>query len=102
MTCEAANGTAHPTDDAPVRLRVAGLSSREIGGELVVLDLDSSRYLSVGGSGTVLFELLRTPRHRAELVTALRERFDVDEATARRDVDQFLTELGNAGLLDTA
>lgn len=102
MTRDAADGAAHSTDDTPIRLRVDGVSSREVGGELVVLDLDASRYLAVGGSGTMLFELLRTPRHRVDLVSALVDRFEVDEDTARRDVDRFLDELGEAGLLTTA
>ncbi len=102
MTHDAADAAGPATDDVPIRLRVDGVSSREVDGELVVLDLDASRYLAVGGSGTMLFELLRSPCRRADLVTALVERFEVDEDTARRDVDRFLAELGEAGLLTAA
>lgn len=102
MTHDAADGAGHSTDDKPIRLSVAGISSRMVDGELVVLDLDASRYLAVGGSGTMLFELFRVPRHRADLVTALVDRFEVDEDTARRDVNRFLAKLGEAGLLTPA
>lgn len=85
----------------PVRLRANGLSSRELGGELVILDFDNSHYLTVRGSGVVLFELLHEECSREHLVTELLARFDVDEHTARRDVDTFLAELSDAGLLGT-
>jgi hypothetical protein len=82
-----------------VRLRDSGLSSRKVGGEVVVLDLESSRYLTISGSGVLLFELLREERDRDELVTALLATFEVDEATARRDVDAFIADLADADLL---
>jgi hypothetical protein len=65
----------------------------------VVLDLDSSQYLTVRGSGVYLFELLGVERDRDELVAALLARFEVDEGTARDDVDRFLADLAEAGLL---
>jgi hypothetical protein len=65
----------------------------------VVLDLDSSQYLTVRGSGVYLFELLGVERDRDELVAALLARFEVDEGTARDDVDRFLADLADAGLL---
>jgi hypothetical protein len=84
---------------ATARLREGGLSSCSVGGELVVLDLDGSQYLTIRGSGIYLFELLGVERHRDELVAALLERFEVDEGTARVDVDRFLADLAEAGLL---
>lgn len=82
-----------------MRLRENGMSSRQVGGDVVILDMENSRYLTVGGSGAFLFDLLHVERDRDELVRALCDEFDVDEATAGRDVDAFLTELSSAGLL---
>lgn len=84
---------------ATARLRESGLSSCSVGGELVVLDLDGSQYLTIRGSGVYLFELLGVERDRDELVAALLARFEVDADTARADVDRFLTDLAGAGLL---
>jgi hypothetical protein len=75
------------------------LSSRKVGGEVVVLDLESSQYLTISGSGVLLFELLREEHDRDELVAALLSAFEVDEDTARRDVDAFIADLSDAGLL---
>lgn len=82
-----------------MRLRDSGLSSRKVGNEVVILDSDSSRYLTVSGSGVLLFELLREEHDRDELVSALLATFEVDPDTARRDVDAFIADLSNAGLL---
>jgi hypothetical protein len=82
-----------------VHLRDSGLSSRKFGGEVVVLDLESSRYLTISGSGVLLFELLREEHDRDELVAALLSAFEVDEDTVRRDVDAFIADLSDAGLL---
>lgn len=90
-----------PTDPASVRLRASGLSSRKVGGELVVLDFNSSQYFTIRGSGIFLFELLQENRDREELISALLTRFDVEEDTARRDLDTFLSDLSGAGLLST-
>jgi hypothetical protein len=84
-----------------VRLRPSGLSSRKIGGELVVLDFNSSHYFTIRGSGIFLFELLQEKHEREDLIASLLARFDVEEDTARRDVDKFLSDLSNAGLLST-
>ncbi|MFZ0874561.1 MAG: PqqD family protein [Pseudonocardiaceae bacterium] len=84
---------------ATARLRETGLSSCLVGGELVVLDLDGSQYLTIRGSGIYLFELLGVERDRDELVAAVLAKFDVDEDTARADVDRFLADLAEAGLL---
>ncbi len=65
----------------------------------MILDLDSSRYLTISGSGVLLFELLREEHDRDELVAALLAAFEVDEDTARLDVDAFISDLSDAGLL---
>lgn len=82
-----------------MRLRDSGLSSRTVGGEVVVLDIESSRYLTISGSGVLLFELLREEHDRDELVAAVLATFEVDEDTACRDVDAFIADLSDAGLL---
>lgn len=65
----------------------------------MILDFDSSRYLTVSGSGVLLFELLREEHDRDELVAAVLAAFEVDADTAWRDVDRFIADLSDAGLL---
>jgi hypothetical protein len=84
---------------ALMRLRENGLSSRQVGDDVVLLDMVNSRYLTVSGSGVLLLEELREERTRDELAAALCGAYDVDADTAGRDVDAFVTQLSNAGLL---
>ena len=85
-----------------MRLRRHDVSLRELDGETVLLDLATSRYLVVNGSGTVLLGHLDEGSSRAGLVEALVDEFAVDEATAGRDVDAFVDSLRDLGLLDDA
>lgn len=72
---------------------------QEIDGELVVLDLTRSVYLTTNRSGAVLATLLQEERERDELVDALVAEYGVDRALAGRDVDAFLAQLDDKGLL---
>jgi hypothetical protein len=72
-----------------MRLRDNGLSSRKVGGEVAVFDLGSSRDL----------ELLCAEHDRDELGAALQAAFEIDEDMARLDVDAFIADLSDAGLL---
>ena len=83
-----------------MRLRSEGLSARELDGEIILLDLRASRYLSVSGVGVEIVNLLSEDRTEEELVTALLERYDVDEALVRRDMSAFVSQLRDAGLLE--
>ena len=82
-----------------MRLRDTGLAARRIGGQTVILDHNKSRYLTISGAGTLLFELLHADRDRGDLIEAVLETYDIDAETAARDVDAFIAELANAGLL---
>lgn len=82
-----------------MRLRSANLSLREIDGETVLLDLAGSKYLSVNSSGTVLLHLLAENRSRDELVDALVSTYGISAAQAGGDVDAFLSNLADKGLL---
>jgi hypothetical protein len=86
-------------DDATLRLREEGLNWREIDGEVVVLDVERSHYLNLNATGCVLWLLLAEGTTERQLVDKLIEEFDVDEPTAREDVQTFLTSCRDNGLL---
>jgi hypothetical protein len=94
-----------PADDAaerPVRLRSEELEWREIEGEVVALDLRNTTYFGLNRTGAVLWDALQQGATRSELVSRVAERFAIDEATAGPDVDAFLADLENRGLLEGA
>ncbi len=82
-----------------MRLRSTELSTRTIGGETIVLSLPDSRYFSVTGIGSRVFELLGEERTMDELVETVVGEYDVDAATARRDIEKFVDRLRDARLL---
>ena len=80
-------------------LREQDLDWREVEGEIVALDAQGALYLAVRGSGAVLWRLLADSTTRDGLVHALVETYDIDATRAGDDVDEFLTTLGERGLL---
>ncbi len=87
-------------DAARHRLRATDITWREVNGELVVLDLRSSDYLSVNGTGAELWTLLVEGATVSELVTALIKTHEIDAPSAERDVRDFLAVLQQAQLLE--
>ncbi|HVW41032.1 MAG TPA: PqqD family protein [Amycolatopsis sp.] len=82
-----------------MRVRAADISARTIGDETIVLSLPASRYFTIGGVGTRVFELLSEDRTVDELVQTISGEYEVDAGTARRDIEAFLDQLRDAQLL---
>lgn len=82
-----------------MRLRPKDISAREMGDEVIVLDLQSSRYLSITGVGIRLFELLSQERSIEELVDTIASEYEVSPDVARRDTERFIEQLQASGLL---
>lgn len=87
---------------------IPGFVLREIAGETIAVPSgEAARRLSglviLNDSGKFLFELLQQERTEAELVNALTQVYEVDEATARTDTAEFLSLLRTQEMLiDTA
>ena len=82
-----------------MRLRNDGVTWQEIDGELVILDLHRSVYLTTNQTGAVLVGLLADEASESELVAGLLAEFDVDLAQAAADVTSFITVLREKQLL---
>jgi Coenzyme PQQ synthesis protein D (PqqD) len=87
--------------DPELKLRSDGLEWREVEGEVIVLDLEGSVYMSLNGSGAVCWHALAGGATRDEIVRRLTERFNVARERAERDVEDFLQELRSHDLLET-
>jgi hypothetical protein len=83
-----------------MRLRSEGLSARELDGKLVILDLQRSQYLTLSTTGTELLRLLEQGLGTEDLVAALVDGYDVERDVAARDVEAFVGQLTEAGLLE--
>lgn len=83
-----------------LRLRADRLHWLEADGEVVALDEQSLMYLNANPAGAVLWQALAQGTTRDQLVQGILDEFEVDEATARSDVDRFLADLHARGLLE--
>lgn len=80
-----------------------GYLLREVAGSHVVVpvrDADLNGMITLNDTGALLWERLQRGCDEADLLRALRDAFEVDEATARADIARFLDRLTEAGLLD--
>lgn len=78
---------------------------REIVGEYVMIPLGKdalnfSGMVSTSETGAAIIEALRDEISREELLQILLDQFDIDEATASVDLDEFLTQLRKINVLD--
>jgi hypothetical protein len=85
--------------DERLELRREAVEWRRIESEVIAIDLERAVYLGVNGSGAVLWELLAHGTTRATLVDRLVEAYAIDEHRAEEDVERFLAELEQRGLL---
>lgn len=82
-----------------LRLRQQDVAARGFQDETVILDLRSSTYFSTNATGTVLWRELERGTTRAQLIGALLNEFEVDEERATADVDAFVADCRQRGLL---
>jgi hypothetical protein len=82
-----------------LRLRPEALQWREIEGEVVAVDLETSSYLGANAAGAVLWRSLAVGATKEELVALLVAEFGIDAAQAATDTDAFLAQLRESGLL---
>lgn len=83
-----------------MRLRGDRLSWREIDDEIVALDLETSTYFTANATASTVIRRLSTGAETSDLVVALVEEFDVDDATATSGVEAILRDLDQMGLLE--
>ncbi|MPV38112.1 PqqD family protein [Georgenia subflava] len=85
-----------------MKLRENDVTWREIDGEMVILDLRTSKYLTANAVGTKLLQLLAADRSTDELADALVDEFDISRDRATGDVEVFVKQLSDRGLLQAA
>ena len=82
-----------------MQLRKQDLEWREIASDIVILNALDASYLTLNGSGALLWRMLATSTTRDQMVTALLDAYDVEESVAAADTDAFLQTLSEQGLL---
>ena len=85
---------------AIVRLRREGLAWSDIGGETILLDLETSTYFAAKGAGSFLLGCLVDGMDEALLADRLAEHFEVSLEIAQQDTLDFLRDLEDRHLLE--
>ena len=83
-----------------MRLRTQDVTWQEIDGELVILDLARSTYLTTNGSGAFLAKRLTDEVSEDELAAALAAEYGIAAEDALADVREFVGSLAELELLE--
>ena len=76
------------------------LVATEMNGETLMLDVESGKYFSLNGLGGYIWRLIETPADTDKIVASVLDDFDDgEEVQVRRDVEKFLTNLVDYGLI---
>lgn len=81
-----------------------GYVLRQVAGNSIVIAvgdeaLNFNGIITINGAGTFLWEKLINGADKDTLLRAMLSEYDIDEATASADIDEFLLRLKNADLL---
>jgi Coenzyme PQQ synthesis protein D (PqqD) len=87
-------------EDPMLKLRDAGVAWKEVDGEVVALDEREALYLAANPAGAILWRALADGATHGALVDGLVGEFGIDAGRASADVDAFLADLRERGLLD--
>jgi pyrroloquinoline quinone biosynthesis protein D len=74
-------------------------SETQIDDEIVVMSLDSGDFFSLSGTARAIWLLLDGTRDRAALIGALTEQYGAARESIAGEVDVFLAQLDQAGLI---
>jgi hypothetical protein len=83
-------------------LRGDDLAWRTVEDELIAIDVRDSTYLSANDSGLLMWNALAGGTTKEDLAASLVDTYGIDAGTASADVDAFLADLKERGLLDEA
>jgi len=72
---------------------------QEVGGETVLLDLESEHYFGLDAVGTRIWALLGEGASVGAVVDTLLQEYEVERETLEADVAELLSRLAEAGLI---
>lgn len=76
------------------------LAFRRIVGEMFIVDAARAEMHELNGTAALIWEGLAAGRTEKAIIAALLSEFEIEEKTARADLESFLKELEKAGLLE--
>ena len=95
-------GPIPPLGPGSVLVAARDQVSTEVEGEAVILNLADQVYYGLDEVGALAWRLLERPRTLAELRDAVVAAYEVDAATAERDLVRLMGELAERRLVEVA
>ena len=86
--------TSNPKKHAPAFVET------KIGEEMIVMHLESGEFFSLKGTASEIWSLIDGDHSTSAIVTVLAQRHDAPEDAVKEDVEEFIKQLGQAGLLE--
>ena len=81
-------------------IRSADQVSTDLGGEAVILGLQSEEYFSLDGVGPRIWEMIQEPRTVQEILNTILNDYAVEPERCERDLLAVLQELAGEGLVE--
>jgi len=81
-------------------VRDPDLLSVDMDGDMVMLSIETGNYFGVSGVGPFIWELMGSPQTLGQLVDAVCAEFEVDAETASVDIETFLGNLRQNGMIE--
>ncbi|PLK42216.1 PqqD family peptide modification chaperone [Emticicia sp. TH156] len=75
------------------------IESNILGDELVIMNVETGKYITLNNIATVIWEKLEQPTTAENLIQHLISRFDVNEDQCARETYAFLEKLKEQGLI---
>lgn len=72
---------------------------QEVGDEAVLLSLDKGHYFGLDEIGTHIWNLIKEKKNAEEIIAVITEEYDVEAEQFKQDLDDFVTELQESGLI---
>jgi hypothetical protein len=94
-----------PAPEEHMFVRSRTVVSRVVGGETLIVPVrgkvgDLASIYSFNGTGTLIWQLLDSPRELAELTDAVEREYAVQPEQAHQDVTRFLQDMYSVGLVE--
>jgi Coenzyme PQQ synthesis protein D (PqqD) len=105
VLAETSKETSRELLQAETLIRSQAVVARVVAGETLIVPIrakvgDLASIYSFNGTGTLIWQLLESPRTVAQLATAVADSYQVDPAQAEQDVTNFVSEMKSVGLVE--
>lgn len=74
--------------------------AQEMDGEMVLLDMNGENYFGLDAVGCFIWQAMQEKQTLVEVYDSMLKAYDVEPGRLKSDLDKFIEQLENAGLLE--